>query len=266
MLRAPSREGMTMRILRAVPPKLARSAPDAAARKFCIAACLALWAAGAIAQPAAKEPTLSASASRYPAGTILTVEQAEQALADVMREHGEIEARFRAEEQECLPRFFATSCIEKAQERRRKATMELRSIEIEANVFKRRLRVEERDKALAERSKQTESERAERAGQHKEATVGPAGVDNASPSSASFDTEQRTPSINLDTGRKERHDARMARIRADEAAKAKERAENAVEYEQKVQASKARQEEVARRKAEKERKRVLKQTPGPVTQ
>lgn len=266
MLQGRSRKGMKRQSRTSTWTALAAPATVMAAKRLCVAACLALWMPAALAQQAGSDKTLSAAASRYPAGTIRTIEQADQALADVNRERSEIESRYKAEEYACHPRFFATSCIEQAQERRRKATMELRAVEIEANVLKRRVRVEERDKALEARSTQAESERVERARPQQGASDTAAGpVRNEPPARTSAPAPRKAPKT-ADTDRVERHDAKMARIQAEEAAKANERAENIAEYEQKVQASKARQEEVARRKAEKERKRLVKQSPVPASQ
>ncbi|HEY0846794.1 MAG TPA: hypothetical protein VGE12_15585 [Noviherbaspirillum sp.] len=209
----------------------------------------------------AEQPNSDAAAfsvaSRYPAGAIKSVEDADRALAEVAKERAEIASRYVSEEQACHPKFFATSCIEEAQERRRKATMALRAVEIEANVFKRRARVEARDKALEERNAAAGREGAERAARQQEAEntktaqEAPVRQDGKPPRKAQND---------IFSDRQQKHDARMARLKAEEAAKAKERAENVEDYERKVQAAKARQDEVAKRKAEKEQKRRLQQS------
>lgn len=240
--------------------------PAVAACRLVVSTCLAFGMPFAAAQTGAAETTSSAIAARYPAGSIKSVEDADKALADVARERPEVEARYAAEEQACHPKFFATSCIEQAQERRRKATMELRAVEIEANFLKRRSRVEARDKALEEKSVKADAESAEQARKQAEAV-------RTMPDAAGQEIQARTTEraarkvkINEDTDRQARHDAKMARIRADEAAKSKERAEKVADYERKVQAAKARQEEIAKRKAEKEQKRSLKQSAVPAAQ
>lgn len=195
-------------------------------------------------------------AKRYPSGSIQSVGEADDALTVVARERAAIENRYTEEERACHPKFFATSCIEQAKERRRKATMELRAVENEANVYKRRARVEERDKALEEKRLQAESERMDRIRLPKEADH--------------MDTQQEKPTQAVEAGvvkpqgspspgRKEQHQAKLNRLQAEEAAKAKERAEKVAEYEKKVQAARARQQEVAAKKAEKEQKRRLRE-------
>ena len=215
----------------------------------------------ALAQQAVKETAAtspSSAAGRYPAGSIQSVTDADDALADMAKERAEIEARYVAEEQACLPKFFATSCIEQAQERRRAATMQLRAVELEANTFKRRARVAERDKALEERRRQDESEGAERARRQQEAASARANQETVSPTEE--DPSRKAPVGPAD--REKRHQAKRNRERAEEADKAQERAENVAKYERKVQAVKARQQEIASRKAEKEKKRQQKQEPA----
>lgn len=174
----------------------------------------------------------------------------------VARERAAIETRYAEEERACHPKFFATSCIEQAKERRRKATMELRAVENEANVYKRRARVEERDKVLEEKRLQAESERMDRIRQPTEPDH--TGTQQEK-TPQSVETGVAKPQASPSPERKVRHQAKLSRLQADEAAKAEERAEKVAEYEKKVQAAKARQQEVAARKAEKEHKRRLKE-------
>lgn len=217
--------------------------------------CMVLLMPAALAQMAA-DPASSTVAHRYPAGSIQSVNDADKALAAIEYERGVIESRYVTEEQACHPKFFATSCIEQARERRRKATMELRAVEIEANVFKRRARVETRDEALKERAEKDEAGRLERARLQQES--GSAKIAHEPQLRTDAETERTAPS-SIFPARQARHDARMARMRAEEAMKAKERAENVAEYEKKVEAAKARQLEITKRKAEKEQKHRLKQ-------
>ncbi len=81
------------------------------------------------------------------------------ALAAANQERAEIEARYNVEEQSCHTKFFATSCIDAAKERRRKELMQVRSIEIEANTYKRQARVAARDRALADRQAKEAADR-----------------------------------------------------------------------------------------------------------
>ena len=101
--------------------------------------------------------------ARYPAGSILTVNAAEQALAEALTMRGQIESQFALEEGACYPAFFVSSCLADAKERRRAALSRIRTVEIEANTFTRRMRVLERDKALAERREVLAEEAPQRA-------------------------------------------------------------------------------------------------------
>lgn len=248
-------ESMLRHLLVAPSRLFASSRAQAHVRRLFASVCMVLLAPVALAQVVA-DTASSAVALRYPAGSIQSVNDADNALAAVEQERGVIESRYVAEEQACHPRFFATSCIEQARERRRKATMELRAVEIEANVFKRRARVAARDEALNERAVKIEADRLERARLQQEA-------DNATIArepQVRPDTEaERTAPGSVFPARQERHDARMARMQTEAPIKAKERAANVVEYAKKVEAAKARQLEITKRKAEKEQKRMLKQ-------
>lgn len=183
---------------------------------------------------------------RYPAGSIRSVEEADAALSAAAAERTAIEARYQAEEQACHPKFFTTSCIDQAKERRRVALSALRPVEIEANTFKRQARVIERDKDLAERLEKAERERKER--EVRAAAAEPR-------ESAAPDAAARKEDAPAGPDRSERHAAKLRQQQSDDAAMAKKRAANVAAYEQKKREALQRQEKVARRKAEKEEKR-----------
>jgi hypothetical protein len=216
---------------------------------------------GAIAQQAtgeagaagANETTTTVNAnsviSRFPPGSIQSVESADTALADAKKERSDIEARFTQEKQACMPKFFASSCVDEAKERRRRAMLKLRPVEIEANTFKRKARVTSRDEAL-EKRRQKDAD---------------AGIDRDAPSPAPFGAEA-VPPVDGDTraGRKPpkkagvdraaRHEERVKRTPEEERAEEAMRAKKVADYEKKVKAAEARQQELARRKAEKYQK------------
>ena len=189
---------------------------------------------------------------RFPSGSIRSVADADMALSQAATERSEIEARYVADEQACLPKFFATACIEEAKERRRIALSVLRPVEIEANAFKRQARVADRDKALAERLEKDERERQERA-----LRPLPAAPESAT---GSPDESPRKVPPTLFSNRVEKHEEKMKRLQAEEAANAQKRAENIAAYEKKQRDALERQQKVAQRKAEKEQKRKAKQT------
>ncbi|MFC7514115.1 hypothetical protein ACFQUU_03760 [Herbaspirillum sp. GCM10030257] len=187
--------------------------------------------------------------SRFPPGSIQSVESADTALADAEKERSEIEARFTQEKQACMPKFFASSCVDEAKERRRRALLKLRPVEIEANTFKRKARVTSRDEAL-EKRRQKDAD---------------AGNNRDAPSPAPFGTEAvppvdgdaragRKPPKKAGVDRAARHDERVRRTAEEERAEEAMRAKKVADYEKKVKAAEARQQELARRKAEKQQK------------
>ena len=93
---------------------------------------------------------------RYPAGTIKTVEQANQALEEVNRERALTQESFLDTKDECLQQFFVSSCLNKAKETRRQAKKIIRAVEVEANAFLRKDKADERDRGVAERQRQAE--------------------------------------------------------------------------------------------------------------
>lgn len=212
---------------------------------------------------AQQAPTDSAShpasvSERYPAGSIKSVEAADAALADVGRERAEIEARFAAEEQACHPKFFATSCVDEAKDRRRQALSQLRNVELEANAFKRRERVAEREKAAAQRQAEEEAGRQERVREQRESQ----GADSAPQER----TETAKAQARASSNREAEHAAKLKRLEEEDHANAQKRAENAAAYERKVRAAEERKKKVAQRKAEREAERRAKQAPEAGTQ
>ncbi|HZW13599.1 MAG TPA: hypothetical protein VFF81_10470 [Noviherbaspirillum sp.] len=195
----------------------------------------------------------TAIVERYPAGSIKTVETADAALADVGRERAAIEARFSAEEQACHPKFFTTSCVEKAKERRRQALARLRKVELEANAFKRQDRAQERDKAVAERQARAEADRLERERALQEKPSGPTDA----PQPEKRNIERSAPAVFPD--RVAEHEGKMKRLQQEEQAGEKRRAEKVADYEKKVKAAQERQRKIAERKAKKEAKQRAKQ-------
>lgn len=218
------------------------------------AALLALFATAltalATAQPLPNEVPALVS-KRYPTGSIRSISDADAALAEAAKERAEIEARYLVEEQACHPKFFTTSCIEQAKDRRRISVSALRPVEIEANAFKRQARVRERDKALAERLEGDERERQER--------ISNLPTRQPDPVAGGVEAPPRQVQPTLFSNRSEQHEAKVKRTRTDEAAGAEKRAEKIVAYEKKKQDALARQQKVAQRKAEKAQKRKAKQ-------
>ncbi len=93
---------------------------------------------------------------RYPAGSIQTVKQANQALDEVNRERALSQESFLDAKDECLKQFFVSSCLNKAKETQRQAKKIIRAVEVEANAFLRKDKADERDRGIAERQRQAE--------------------------------------------------------------------------------------------------------------
>lgn len=209
---------------------------------------------------AVTKETSSSVSERYPAGSIKSGAMADAALAEVSKERAAIEARFSTEEQACHPKFFATSCVEQAKERKRKALVNVRKVELEANSVKRHEKAQERDKAVAERQAEAEADRLEREQvlQEKEATSAEA------PKIEKRGGEHSAPAIFPD--RVAEHEAKQKRLQQEEKANEAKRAENVADYERKVKASQERQRKIAEKKAKKEAKQRAKQTAQPAVQ
>jgi colicin import membrane protein len=92
-------------------------------------------------------------AARYHEGSIRSVEAADQALAEVRAAREKLAPQFAAEERACYERFFTNLCLNDVEERERSAMQQLRRVEVEANAFKRRDKVERRDDRKAQREK-----------------------------------------------------------------------------------------------------------------
>jgi hypothetical protein len=188
---------------------------------------------------------------RFPSGSIRSVAEADTALTAASAERAEIEARYVAEEQACHPDFFTTSCIQKAKERRRVALAALRPIEIEANAFKRKARVAERDQALVERLEKDERQRQERESR----------IPAAEPAAASSTADESSHKVEtiLSPVPEKAPASAVKRPKAEDSISAEKRAANIAAYEKKKRDALERQQKLAQRKAEKEQKRKEKQ-------
>lgn len=221
-----------------------------------MAAALLFTAQFSFAQFAGTGAVLSADfVTRYPAGSILTANAADLALAEALTVRGQIESQFVLEERACYPTFFASSCLENAQERRREALARMRPVEVEANTFNRRMRVLDRDRALEEKRAMLAAEAPLRAKdqQLKEAEKARKISDSEQKKQALQDADNVTePDVRVDE-----HAQNLRRLQAAEAANALKRASNEAVFAQKSRDAEKRQREVAANKMEKERARVI---------
>ncbi|MDB5841688.1 MAG: hypothetical protein JWQ23_3640 [Herminiimonas sp.] len=227
-------------------------------------------------------------AARYPAGSIKSLAAADEALKSVDREREQVAVRFAQAEQACFPKFFASFCLDDAKEQRRADMAHLRSIEVEADAVKRRLRADERDKVLETQRaadeadaprRQKEEEAARQAASKKaddrakkqaaEEADAPRRLQQQKDAEAAHAKrlDQREQSSRRPAGpggaavpdkRAEAHQEKIERAKAAEEADAAKRARNVANYQEKVEAAEARQRKVAARKAERELERAQK--------
>lgn len=219
------------------------------------AALLAGWALTSAAQ---SDSSLDDFASRYPAGSIASVQQADAALQDAEKTRAAIQRRFVEQEQACQPKFLVSSCVEKASEIKRLALLGIRPVEVEAARFKRQAKLDEHDKSLADRAQQEklsiphhqqQQEDFEKAQAQKEADRLKAEQDSAKQAQ---ETEARA---RANEQRQAGHDAKVKRQRAKQAADAPKRAANVEAFKQKQESATKRREEKAAERQEKEAER-----------
>jgi hypothetical protein len=230
-------------------------------RQSAVGVAISLAISGVMAQPLDESVR-----TRYPAGSISSLEQADRALAEASAERNAVERRFAAEQGNCYTKFFATSCMDESRERRRKALADVRTVEIEANEFKRRERAAERDREVAQRIADSEAKRIEREKQlqqQQQAQPADAGLVEKKDTGTVSPATQQHPSGPSQAERAARHEAKLRRIQAEEAANAAKRAENVEAYERKQREAEEHQKEVENRKAEKERERARKAASSP---
>jgi colicin import membrane protein len=193
---------------------------------------------------------------RYPSGSIQSVKTADQALADVKQQRSLVEARFAEEERACYPKFFVTSCVNDAKEMRRRALVELQQIEVEANAFKRRAKVRDRDRAVAEKAPLSTSViNPARELKRNELAIPKAEAGPVQPP-AKAEKPKRAGGRVSSPGRVEQHNAKLEKLKAEEAANEQKRADNVAAFEKKARDAEKRQQEIAARKAEKESRRA----------
>jgi len=191
--------------------------------------------------------SLGACASVAPGPTADAVEpsaslaQADARLAAVAVERTAIEARYAEREALCYEKFFVNHCLDEAKERRRVALAAQRNIEIEAERFKRRSKVEERDREMAA---------AEAAYQAEEAQL----ATESAPPKPRETSELPPPKPSATAARVARRDARAAQEAARAPLEAAEAAENARAFEERKRRAEQKQRDVAERVAEREAK------------
>ncbi len=196
--------------------------------------------------------SVPAVTERYPVGSIQTHEVAERALVDLAQVRKAIEARFAADQHDCYPKFFTTSCLNKVKESRRVDLLAVKPIEVEANAYIRQARVTERDRRQAEKAAKNEGKAILQQQALEEERTDDAGMSSRGQHNTSGDVQRKTR-VDARAERIEKQAEKERNLKANEAAEEKKRAENIKRYEEKVKASAARQKEILEKKAEKER-------------
>lgn len=91
--------------------------------------------------------------ARYAEGKFESMEMADRALAEVRTEREKIRQQFALQERACYDRFFTNRCLYEVKDRERSALEQLRHVEVDANAYKRREKVERRDERLQQQEK-----------------------------------------------------------------------------------------------------------------
>lgn len=94
----------------------------------------------------------------YPAGSIASVADAEEALRRTPDAYAGIGHQFAEEKAACYERFLVSACLAEAKQRQRDARSAVRKVEVEARAFLRKERAAERDRAVAERERRAAGE------------------------------------------------------------------------------------------------------------
>jgi hypothetical protein len=189
-----------------------------------------------------------------PAESIQSLERAEQALVEAARQRAAIEGQYAMDQRECYPRFFTTSCLDEAKERRRVALGQVRAVEVEANTYKRRATVLERDKALAERRAAEEAEAPQRMKAQADAdarTEARAAAKAKEEKSTDASDDRIKSAVDL----AEKREAKRKREKAANQINAKKRAENIAAHDRKVKDAAEHQRAITDRKVAKQRER-----------
>ncbi len=107
-------------------------------------------------------PRVKMVLEEFPAGTIDTVEKADEALEAVSYEDQMLEYQYRLDMDACAKKFLVTKCYEATQFNYRKNRAALKPLSVEADRFKRSEKVRLRDQALVDAQQEELSKASER--------------------------------------------------------------------------------------------------------
>ncbi|MES2016412.1 MAG: hypothetical protein V4484_07935 [Pseudomonadota bacterium] len=172
-----------------------------------------------------------------------SVEQATRKLEQVAIARAAIEKEYAASEQVCYHKFFVNNCLDTAKEKRRVALALQGAIEDEAQYFRRKAAVEERDRDVVKAVQQFEADEARAAAQP------------APPPRTELGPALVAPKASV-SSRSAKRDARQAQRAEQEKAEAPQRAANVKAFEQRKLDAEKRQRDVAEKLAKKEAKKA----------
>lgn len=203
---------------------------------------LALFAHGVPAQNSDVLPL--AQSQGDPAGAITTIEAAQAAHQHAVQEKARIEQEYVQEEHACSTLFFVNACRDRAKERRRAALEPVHRAQVEADTQMRRIRVAERDQALASKNDKAELEAVKKEQQAQQKTQ----------ENTRKHQQNEALQMQQDAHKDADQKVRQPHQQTESAAEMQKRADNVRAYEKKIKAAEAHQRDLAARKAEKAEK------------
>ncbi|HJW56876.1 MAG TPA: hypothetical protein VJ577_16535 [Burkholderiaceae bacterium] len=186
--------------------------------------------------------------------SIQSIDIADQVLREAKQKRLAADQRFAQEENACYEKFFANACVQDARENRRLVLMKIRTIEVEANAFKRRVHSEEHDRKVAEKYAQREHERNQRSAEQVRSERGMIKEPTHTTASAGNDRDIQQNYIEEHDQRVVQHQARIKDLKLKEARNARQRAKNIAAYQRKAHDAEVRQREIAAKKSEDDKK------------
>lgn len=213
-------------------------------------------------ETAALFPQVEALLEAFPAGTIDSVEKADEVLDAVSYENQVLEYRLGLEMDACNERFLVSACYDEARLRFRQNRAALNPLSIEADRFKRSEKVRLRDQALVDAEqkewmKQSERAASRRRYEEKEARyVRDEAAERENENASYIDTHARDEASPPKIEKGNYTVGAPSRLKnPDTVLTPAERARNVLDYESKQHEAEKRQEDVIRRQAETQAKR-----------
>lgn len=183
---------------------------------------------------------------RFPAGSITSLAQADQAIAAATAQRTQVENTYQQKIKACNQKFIVNSCVNAATAERRSALAQVDAVMVEAQGFKRRYNAaqraqadQQREQERLEQEPQAAAERAKRAQAYEQ---------------KQHEHAQKTAEKNS-SARSTQSTTKSPKTVVDDSA---QRSKNAAQYAQKVKDAEMRQAKIAKKRAEKEAEREKK--------